>query len=165
ILLIADEVMSGVGRTGKPFAVGHWNVEPDLILVGKGIASGYAPLGAVLVSGRVAQAFADGSGAVTHGFTFQAHPVATAAGNALLDILESQALFTRVAPAGELLRSLLAGLGAHANVGEIRGLGLLLGIEFVKDKRTGQPFRRAENVAEKIRRAALEKNVLTYPTQ
>jgi adenosylmethionine-8-amino-7-oxononanoate aminotransferase len=165
ILLIADEVMTGMGRTGKPFAVGHWNVEPDLILVGKGIASGYAPLGAVLVSARVAQAFAGGSGAFTHGFTYQAHPVAAAAGNAVLDILESQDLFARVGPAAEALRSLLTRLAVHPNVGEIRGLGLLLGIEFVKDKRTGQPFRRGENFAERIRGAALEKNVLTYPTQ
>src|SRR5216684_23966 len=74
ILLIADEVMSGMGRTGKPFAVQHWGTEPDMILVGKGIASGYAPLGAVLVSARVVEALARGSGAFMHGFTFQAHP-------------------------------------------------------------------------------------------
>jgi len=82
ILLVADEIMTGMGRTGKPFAVNHWNVEPDLILVGKGIASGYAPLGAVLISSRVAEAFAKGCGAFQHGFTYQAHPVSTAAGNA-----------------------------------------------------------------------------------
>ena len=84
ILLIADEIMSGMGRTGKPFAVQHWNVEPDMILVGKGIASGYAPLGAVIVSRKVAEAFERGTGAFQHGFTYQAHPVATAAGNAVL---------------------------------------------------------------------------------
>src|SRR5437899_5103228 len=82
ILLIADEIMSGIGRTGKPFAVQHWNVEPDIILVGKGIASGYAPLGAVLIAPRVVEAFESGSGAFQHGFTYQSHPVATAAGNA-----------------------------------------------------------------------------------
>ena len=165
ILLIADEIMTGMGRTGKPFAVQHWNVEPDLILIGKGIASGYAPLGAVLVSARVADAFACGSGAFMHGFTYQAHPVATAAGNAVLDALESQDLFARVAPAAESLRAALAPLAAHPNVGEIRGLGLLLGIEFVKDKQTREPFPKADNIAEKIRRAAIEKDVLTYPTQ
>ena len=165
ILLIADEIMTGMGRTGKPFAVQHWNVEPDLILVGKGIASGYAPLGAVLVSARVAGAFARGSGAFMHGFTYQAHPVATAAGNAVLDALESQDLFARVAPAAESLRAALAPLAARPNVGEIRGLGLLLGIEFVKDKQTREPFPKADNIAEKIRRAAIEKDVLTYPTQ
>src|SRR5580693_2388942 len=96
IALIADEIMSGMGRTGKPFAVQHWDVEPDIILVGKGIASGYAPLGAVLVAPHVVEAFENGSGAFQHGFTYQAHPVATAAGNAVLDCIESRALFDRV---------------------------------------------------------------------
>src|SRR6266850_2283746 len=93
ILLIADEVRTGMGRTGKPFAVQHWGVEPDLILVGKGVASGYAPLGAVLVSQRVVEAFERGSGAFMHGFTYQAHPVSTAAGNAVFDYLEWQEFF------------------------------------------------------------------------
>src|SRR5262249_20053816 len=139
--------------------------EPDLILIGKGIASGYAPLGAVLVSARVVDAFARGSGAFMHGFTYQAHPVSTAAGNAVLDILESRDLFARVAPAAQSLRSALASLAAHPNVGEIRGLGLLLGIEFVRNKKSRVPFRRTDNIAEKIRQAALERGVLTYPTQ
>jgi adenosylmethionine-8-amino-7-oxononanoate aminotransferase len=165
ILLIADEIMSGMGRTGKPFAVEHWNVEPDMILVGKGIASGYAPLGAVLVSRRVAEAFELGTGAFQHGFTYQAHPVATAAGNAVLDYLESQKLFPRVSPAASDLRSRLAKLESHPHVGEIRGLGLLIGIEFVKNKSTREPFPREENIAEKIRQAAVAGNVLTYPSQ
>jgi len=92
ILLIADEIMTGMGRTGKPFAIQHWGIEPDLILVGKGVASGYAPLGAVLASARVVEGFERGSGAFMHGFTYQAHPVCTAAGNAVLDYLESQKL-------------------------------------------------------------------------
>jgi adenosylmethionine-8-amino-7-oxononanoate aminotransferase len=165
ILLIADEVMTGIGRTGKPFAVQHWGVEPDLILVGKGIASGYAPLGAVLVSVRVVQAFERGSGAFTHGFTYQAHPVSTAAGNAVLDYLEVHKLYGRVNAAGQNLRGGLAPLQPHPNIGDVRGLGLLLGIEFVKDKSTGEPFPREQNIAEKIRQACLEENVLTYPTQ
>ena len=110
VLLIADEIMSGMGRTGKPFAVQHWNVEPDLILAAKGIASGYAPLGAVLVSRQVAETFERGTGAFQHGFTYQAHPVATAAGNAVLDFAESQKLFERVTPAAQELRSRLAAL-------------------------------------------------------
>jgi adenosylmethionine-8-amino-7-oxononanoate aminotransferase len=165
ILLIADEIMTGMGRTGKPFAVQRWNVEPDLILVGKGVASGYAPLGAVLISSRVADAFAKGSGAFQHGFTYQAHPVSTAAGNAVLDVLENQNLFVRVESAANQLREALAPLATHPNVGEIRGLGLLLGVEFVKDKSTRSPFPKEENIAEEIRQAALQKNVLTYPTQ
>src|SRR6202007_1196302 len=85
ILLIADEVMSGMGRTGKPFAAEHWGVTPDMILVGKGIAGGYAPLGAVIAAGHVVEAIAKGSGSFLHGFTYNAHPVSAAAGNAVLD--------------------------------------------------------------------------------
>jgi adenosylmethionine-8-amino-7-oxononanoate aminotransferase len=165
ILLIADEVMTGMGRTGKPFAVQHWGIEPDIILVGKGVASGYAPLGAVLVSARVVEAFERGSGAFMHGFTYQAHPVCTAAGNAVLDYLESKKLFDRVIPAGKNLRDALAPLQSHPRVGDIRGLGLLLGVEFVKGKGTREPFAKAENIAERIRQAAVAEGVLTYPTQ
>jgi adenosylmethionine-8-amino-7-oxononanoate aminotransferase len=165
ILLIADEIMSGMGRTGKAFAINHWNVEPDIILVGKGVASGYAPLGAVLVSARVADAFAKGSGAFQHGFTYQAHPVATAAGNAVLGCLQQRRLFDRVTPAADRLRAALLPLATHPHVGEIRGLGLLLGIEFVNDQAAHEPFPKEAGIAEKIRQAALQQNVLTYPTQ
>jgi len=165
ILLIADEIMTGMGRTGKPFAMQHWSVEPDMILVGKGIASGYAPLGAVLASARVVEAFERGSGGFLHGFTYQAHPVSTAAGNAVLDYLEAHKLFDRVNAAGQELRCALSLLQSHPNVGEVRGLGLLLGVEFVKNKATRQPFPREQNIAEKIRQACLEEGVLTYPTQ
>jgi adenosylmethionine-8-amino-7-oxononanoate aminotransferase len=165
ILLIADEVMCGMGRTGKPFASQHWGLEPDIILTGKGIASGYAPLGAVLVAPRIVEAFEKGSAAFMHGFTYQSHPVATAAGNAVFDYLEAHKLFERVIPAGETLRKELAVLDSHPNVGQIRGLGLLQAVEFVKDKSTREPFPKEAGIAEKIRQAALEKNVLTYPTQ
>jgi hypothetical protein len=165
ILLIADEVMSGMGRTGKPVASQHWNLEPDIILVGKGIASGYAPLGAVLIAPRVVDAFEKGSAAFMHGFTYQSHPVATAAGIAVFDYLEAHKLFDRVTPAGQTLKNVLAGVEQHPNVGQVRGLGLLQGIEFVKNKSTREPFPKETGVAEKIRQAALDKNVLTYPTQ
>jgi adenosylmethionine-8-amino-7-oxononanoate aminotransferase len=165
ILLIADEVMTGMGRTGKPFAVQYWNIEPDIILVGKGIASGYATLGAVLVSARIVEAFERGSGAFIHGFTYQAHPVSTAAGNAVLDFLEKHSLFERVLPAGKTLREALSPLQSHPHVGDIRGRGLLLGVEFVKDKATREPYPKSDNIAEKIRQACLDENVLTYPTQ
>ena len=165
ILLIADEIMSGMGRTGKPFAVQHWNVEPDIILVGKGIASGYAPLGAVLVAPRIVDAFEKGTAAFMHGFTYQSHPVSTAAGNAVFDFLEAHKLFDRVTPAGETLRKALSSLESHPHVGQVRGLGLLQAVEFVKNKSTREPFPKESAIAEKIRQAALEKNVLTYPSQ
>jgi adenosylmethionine-8-amino-7-oxononanoate aminotransferase len=154
-----------MGRTGRPFAIQHWNVEPDIIVVGKGLASGYAPLGAVLVAPRVVEAFERGSGVFQHGFTYQAHPVATAAGNAVLDYIESHNLFDCVQPAAEILRAELSSLASHPNVGEIRGLGLLLGIEFVKNKSTREPFPNEDNVADRIRQAALDESILTYPTQ
>jgi adenosylmethionine-8-amino-7-oxononanoate aminotransferase len=165
ILLIADEVMTGMGRTGKPWAVQHWGVEPDVILTGKGIASGYAPLGAVLVAPSVVEAFESGSGAFKHGFTYQAHPVATAAGNAVLDYIESHKLFGQVAPAAQALLTALSPVQSHPHVGDIRGLGLLIGIEFVRDKSTRAPFDSSLAIAEKIRSAAMEEGVLTYPTQ
>jgi len=165
ILLIADEVMTGMGRTGKPFASEHWGLEPDIILTGKGIASGYAPLGAVLVAPHIVEAFEKGTAAFMHGFTYQAHPVATAAGNAVFDYLEAHRLFERVSPAGEALRKALAPVESHPHVGQVRGVGLLQGVEFVKDKATREPFPRETGIAEKIRLAALEKNVLLYPGQ
>jgi adenosylmethionine-8-amino-7-oxononanoate aminotransferase len=165
ILLIADEVMTGMGRTGKRFASEHWSLEPDIILVGKGIASGYAPLGAVLVSPRIVDAFEQGSAAFMHGFTYQAHPVATAAGNAVFDYLETHKLFDRVTPAGATLRNTLAAIESHPHVGQVRGLGLLQGVEFVKDKANREPFPKQDSIAEKIRQAALEQNVLAYPSQ
>jgi adenosylmethionine-8-amino-7-oxononanoate aminotransferase len=165
ILLIADEVMTGMGRTGKPFAVQHWGVEPDIILTGKGIASGYAPLGAVLVAPRVVEAFENGSGTFKHGFTYQAHPVAAAAGNAVLDYIEAQHLFERVGAAALDLCKALEPLLGHRYVGDIRGLGLLVGIEFVWDKETRAAFEPSEGIAERIRAAAMHEGVLTYPTQ
>jgi len=165
ILLIADEVMCGVGRTGRPFACQHWDLEPDIILTGKGIASGYAPLGAVLVAPRVVDAFEKGSAAFMHGFTYQSHPVSTAAGNAVFDYLETHKLFDRVIPAAESLRKALSLLESHPRVGQVRGLGLLQAVEFVKDKSTHEPFSKEASIAEKIRQAALEKNILTYPSQ
>jgi len=157
--------MTGMGRTGKPFAVDHWNVVLDMITFGKGAASGYAPLGGVIVGPRVVDAFEHGSGAFQHGFTYQNHPVSMAAGNAVLDVLEGQELFARVSIASQELFATLEPLKESPQVGDIRGLGLLAGIEFVKDKATRAPFHRNENIAGRIFDAAMEQGVLTYPTQ
>jgi adenosylmethionine-8-amino-7-oxononanoate aminotransferase len=129
------------------------------------VASGYAPLGAVLASARVVDAIEGGSGTFTHGFTYQAHPLCTAAGNAVLDYLQAHHLFERIGTAEKKLREVLARVEAHPRVGDIRGMGLLLGVEFVRDKATREPFPKSENVAERIRQAALAEGVLTYPTQ
>ncbi|MGH9709151.1 MAG: aspartate aminotransferase family protein, partial [Candidatus Acidiferrales bacterium] len=161
ILLIADEVMTGMGRTGKLFAVDHWNVAPDIILLGKGMTSGYAPLGAVIVTGRIARAIEKGSGAFLHGFTYSAHPVSTAAGLAVLNYIAENNLFARVSPTGGELRAALEPLKQLPIVGDIRGLGLLLGIEFVRDANTREPFPVNAGVASRIYDTALARGVLT----
>ena len=165
ILLIADEVMSGMGRTGKPFAIEHWGVTPDMILVGKGIASGYAPLGAVIAAGHVVEAISRGSGAFLHGFTYNAHPVAVAAGNAVLDYIEREKLFERVQPVGAELREALEPLKKFSVIGDLRGMGLLLSIEFVSDPKTRVPFPADARVAARIQEDAFEAGVMTYPIQ
>lgn len=165
ILLIADEIMSGMGRTGKPFAVQHWGVSPDMILVGKGIASGYAPLGAVIVAGNVAEAIARGSGTFLHGFTYNSHPVAAAAGNAVLDYIEREKLFDRVASAEKDMASALEPLKRFSVVGDLRGIGLLWGIEFVRDAKTRETFPPDARIAGRVAEDALESGIMTYPIQ
>jgi adenosylmethionine-8-amino-7-oxononanoate aminotransferase len=165
ILVIADEVMTGVGRTGMNFGVDHWGIAPDMILVGKGISSGYAPLGAVIVAGHVADAISRGTGSFLHGFTYNSHPVATAAGNAVLDYMEREKLFARVEPAGQALLGMLEALRKFSVVGDIRGIGLLIGIEFVCDAETRKPFPADAQIAPRIQEDALEAGVMTYPIQ
>lgn len=165
ILLVADEVMTGMGRTGRNFAIEHWGVQADMILVGKGIASGYAPLGAVMVTGRVASAIEKGSGSLLHGFTYNAHPVCAAAGLAVLDYLAEHDLFAGVTAKGEELRRALGPLRQSPIVGDIRGKGLLLGMEFVRDVPAREPFPSSMNLASRVYDAALRRGVLTYPIQ
>jgi adenosylmethionine-8-amino-7-oxononanoate aminotransferase len=165
ILLIADEVMTGMGRTGKAFAVEHWGVAPDMILVGKGISSGYAPLGAVIAAGHVAEAISKGSGNFLHGYTYNGHPVAAAAGNAVLDYIERENLFARVEPVGRELRAALEPLRRFSVVGDVRGMGLLCGIELVRDAKTREPYPADARIAQRIQEDALEAGVMTYPIQ
>jgi adenosylmethionine-8-amino-7-oxononanoate aminotransferase len=164
-LLIADEVMTGMGRTGKIFAVDHWGVEPDIILVGKGVASGYAPLGGLLVNQRIVETIERGSGVFLHGFTYSAHPVAAAAGLAVLDHIAENNLFERVTPAGGELRGALEPLAKLSVVGDIRGMGLLQGIEIVRDRETREPFPPEAHIANRIAEDAMEAGVITYPMQ
>lgn len=165
ILLIADEIMTGMGRTGKPFAVDHWGVCPDMLLIGKGIASGYAPLGAVVASGQVADAIAHGSGSFLHGFTYHSHPVAAAAANAVLDYIERERLFERVEGVGRELRGALDQIRRFSVVGDVRGMGLLQGVEFVRDAKTLQPYPSEAHVATRVQMDAFDAGVMTYPIQ
>jgi adenosylmethionine-8-amino-7-oxononanoate aminotransferase len=165
ILLIVDEVMTGMGRTGKTFAVDHWSVEPDVILVGKGVASGYAPLGGLLVNQRIVETIERGSGIFLHGFTYGGHPVAAAAGVAVLDYIAQNNLFERVESAGRELRAALEPLAQLSVVGDIRGMGLLQGIEIVRDRATREPFPPEAHISNRIAEDAMESGVITYPMQ
>jgi len=171
VLLVADEVMTGFGRTGKNFAVEHWGIAPDIIVAAKGVASGYAPLGAVIAGARVVEAIASGSGSFTHGFTYNAHPVALAAGRAVLARMRDQKLVAAAnsenGSTGVAFRKALQPLRDLACVGDVRGLGLLWGVEFVqnKDKAGKQPFPTELNFAGKVGEAARARGVLVYPMQ
>lgn len=163
VLLIADEVMTGFGRTGANFAVDHWNVAPDMLVVGKGIASGYAPLGAVIANRKVVEAIANGSGAFVHGFTYNAHPLAVAAGRAVLTRIRSEKLVE--AAKNRALADALGTLRELRSVGDVRGIGLLWGVEFVADKESKQPFPAELQVAQRVAGAAGERGVAVYPMQ
>ncbi len=141
ILLIADEVICGFGRTGQMFGSDTFGIKPDLMTLAKAITSGYLPLSAVMVGSRVAEVLINDTGEFYHGFTYSGHPVACAVALATLDIIEHEGLVARAAAMGEVLRTQLrAALADHPMVGEIRGLGLIGGIELVADKRTRRFF-------------------------
>jgi adenosylmethionine-8-amino-7-oxononanoate aminotransferase len=165
VLLIADEVMTGFGRTGKNFAVEHWQVAPDILACAKGIASGYAPLGAVIANARVVDALASGSGTFIHGLTYNAHPVAAAAGRAVLCRMREQKLVATAAALEKTMRQHLEPLEALAQVGNVRGLGLLWGVEFVADKFSKQPFDSKLNFAGRVAEQAFTRGLLVYPIQ
>jgi hypothetical protein len=170
ILLIADEVMTGMGRTGRNFGVDRWNVAPDILVTAKGLSSGYAPLGAVLVTKNVADAIAQGSSAFVHGFTYNCHPVSLAAGRAVLKFVQQRNLVHAAdselegSPAFTLRKSLdhLRDLPA---VGDVRGIGLLWAVELVADKKSKQPFAPSLNFADRVAQAAMQRGVLVYPMQ
>jgi adenosylmethionine-8-amino-7-oxononanoate aminotransferase len=162
VLLVADEVMTGFGRTGRWFAVDHWGVRPDMLVAAKGATSGYWPFGFVAASGAIHAAVTGASGFV-HGFTYSHNPVGAAVAGEVLRLLEVEDLVAVGASKGERLRALLgAALGDHPNVGEIRGRGLMVGVEFVADRETRAPFPRAARVTEAVVRGARERGVLVY---
>ena len=143
MLLIFDEVVSGFGRTGKLFGHWNWGVKPDIITFAKGIASGYAPLAATVVSKPIFEAFLgepDELRHFRHVNTYGGHPVSTAVGLKNLEILERENLTENAATVGSYLKNELGNLAEHANIGEVRGKGLLIGLEMVKDKESKEPL-------------------------
>jgi adenosylmethionine-8-amino-7-oxononanoate aminotransferase len=170
ILLIADEVMSGFGRTGRRFAMEHYGVAPDIIAAGKGISSGYAPLGAVIAQRHVVDAIANGTGMLLHGFTYNGHPVSVAAGRAVLRRLIDRKLIE--AADSDQPDSIAATLQIELQqlwkldcVGDVRGLGLMWAIEFVANKQTKEPFPSERKFAARVNESALKREVLLYPMQ
>lgn len=158
VLLIADEVMTGFGRTGTWFGLDHWGVRADIVTAGKGAASGYWPLGLTIASGEVHAAIA---GSFTHGFTYSHHLVGAATGLAVLDQLRP--LLPGVAHKGRfLLDGLTAVLAADERVGDVRGLGLLTGVELVADRATRRPFPRSHRLAERVAATARDLGLLVY---
>ena len=164
ILLILDEVMCGMGRTGTLHACQHDGVVPDLLAVAKGLGGGYQPIGAVLVQGRVVDAFRHGSGLFQHGHTYIGHAMACAAALAVQRVIRRDGLLERVRHLGQRLESgLRERLGEHPHVGDIRGRGLFWGIEWVQDKSSRRPLDPALKTHARLKAAAFARGLMIYP--
>jgi adenosylmethionine-8-amino-7-oxononanoate aminotransferase len=163
VLLVADEVLTGAGRTGTWSALEPYGVVPDLLILGKGIAGGYVPLSAVVAPRRVVDVLAAGSGSMLHAQTFSHHATLCAAGLATLKYLRRHRLIERCAAMGPVLHDRLQGLRSYPAVGDVRGRGLLAGIEFVADQTTRQPFPPAVRFAETFAATALELGLVVWP--
>ncbi len=151
VLFVADEVLCGYGRAGTPFAITAWDVEPDILTMGKAIGSGYAPLGAMVISGKIRDVFSQASGPFVHGLTYSGTPSSCFIGLQVHEIMRKEGLFTRAAEIGDYLEKGLRQLaGRHDIIGEVRGRGLLQGVEFVADRATRRPFAPSEKVTHRI---------------
>jgi adenosylmethionine-8-amino-7-oxononanoate aminotransferase len=161
VLLIADEVMTGFGRTGSWFASEHWGLRPDILIAGKGASSGYWPLGLTVCSGKVFEVVSDMG--FVHGFTASHSPVGSAVGLAVLRRLRDGGLIEASNVKGErLIKELTTALADDPHVGDIRGLGLMVGVELVEERETKKPFERSEKAAERVMKAARENGLLLY---
>ena len=162
VLLIADEVMTGFGRTGRKFGVDHWTVVPDIMVGGKGLAGGYAPMGGVYATEEVVAPLVE-RGEDLMFYTFSGHPSACAVADKVLEILEREDLVARAANMGEVLKTQLARLAQHPNVAEVRGLGLLQAVELVQDKDTLERFPPSARFVHKVVVEGLRRGVFFYP--
>lgn len=163
IPLIADEIMTGSGRTGRYFAVEHWQVSPDVILMGKGLSSGYSPLGAVLVAEHIWRPIQRAVASLEHSFTYQAHPPSIVAGLATQKYLTKHNLVEQAAERGEYLRERLMELKGIPWVGDIRGMGLLWTIEFLAERSRRLPFAPECEFSERLFEALRRRGVMLYP--
>jgi adenosylmethionine-8-amino-7-oxononanoate aminotransferase len=164
VLLIADEVMCGMGRTGTLYAAEQEGIVPDLITIAKGLGGGYQPIGAVMAQQRIVDAMQQGSGFFQHGHTYLGHAIACAASLAVQDVIRRDNLLARVREQGAGLRHRLEhALGAHPHVGDIRGRGLFMGVELVQDRATKQTFDPALTLHARIKREAMARGLMVYP--
>ncbi|WP_223426517.1 aspartate aminotransferase family protein [Tateyamaria pelophila] len=164
ILLILDEVMCGMGRTGSLFACEQDGVAPDILCIAKGLGAGYQPIGAMLCSREIYETIQNGSGFFQHGHTYLGHPTAAAAGVAVVNALLDRGLIPRVQTQGQKLMSALhSAFGQHPHVGDIRGRGLFVGVELVADRDTKAPFDASRKIAPTIKKAAFEAGMICYP--
>jgi len=164
VLLILDEVMCGMGRTGTLYACEQEGVAPDIMTIAKGLGAGYQPIGAMLCSDRIYQAIEQGSGFFQHGHTYIGHPVACAAGHAVVGKITGQGLLGNVVSRGASLREALQQrFGEHPNIGDIRGRGLFLGMEFVAGRDDKQPFDPGLGFNKRFKKAAMETGLICYP--
>jgi len=162
VLLVMDEVMTGFGRTGRRFAVEHFGITPDVLVGGKGLTGGYAPLGAVFASEAVVAPIAERGDDFMY-YTYGAHPASCAAADRVLEILEREDLVRRAAQMGEKLRAALAPLERHPHVAEVRGLGLLQAVELVRDRATLEPFPAAARLGQRVVVEGILRGVFFYP--
>jgi adenosylmethionine-8-amino-7-oxononanoate aminotransferase len=163
VLFISDEVMTGMGRTGKNFGIDHWKVKPDMVVAAKGLSSGYTPIAAVIVRDEIHKAIQEGSGAFVHGHTYSQNPLSCAIALAVIEYLLKHDLISRSAKMGEYFLRALLSLNRHAFVGDIRGKGLFAGIELVKNKKTKEPYDPQLRLNAKVANLAFEKGLVTYP--
>ncbi|WP_417588636.1 aspartate aminotransferase family protein [Pararhodobacter oceanensis] len=164
VLLILDEVMCGMGRTGYMFASEAEGITPDIVTIAKGLGAGYASIGAMLCTGRIYDVIAQGSGSFQHGHTYHGHPLAAAAARAVLESMASQGLIAQVQARGKYLAAALQDrLGQHAHVGDLRGRGLFRGIELVADRTSKRPFDPALKLHQRIKAEAMAEGLMVYP--
>ncbi|MEN3352885.1 MAG: hypothetical protein V7640_1043 [Betaproteobacteria bacterium] len=164
VLLILDEVMCGMGRTGTLHACEHEGIAPDLMVIAKGLGAGYQPIGGLLVSGKIFDAMRDGTGFFQHGHTYMAHPTACAAALEVQRVIKEEDLLANVRKQGDNLhRALMRTFGEHAHVGDIRGRGLFQAIELVADPETKEPFNPALALNARVKREAMARGLMCYP--
>ncbi|KAB0631244.1 aspartate aminotransferase family protein [Burkholderia latens] len=164
VLLILDEIMSGMGRTGYLFACDEDNVAPDLLTIAKGLGAGYQPIGATLVSDRIYRTIVDGSGFFQHGHTYLGHATACAAALEVQRVIAEEKLLDNVKARGEQLRaSLRAHYAAHPHVGDVRGRGLFVGVELVRDRASKATFDPALKLHAAVKREAMQRGLMVYP--